>query len=341
MNSPQIKNFSVVSGKTVNEILYRGLADTIEVIKDTYITHKNKNTINPDSYFLKFPDQPSNRIIALPASISDEKMNIAGIKWIASFPNNIEQGIPRASALLILNSLSDGYPYACIEASSISAVRTAASAVLGAYWLNDSSKVSKTIAFVGSGVIGKTIYELFEADEWSFDEIRIFDLNNDYANSFKNSIQPTSDTSTSIASTLDQALEADIVVLATTAAVPYILRPRSFKPGQIVLNISLRDIDPALILDSWNIVDDIDHCLKASTSPHLAEQQEGNRDFITGTLAELMQGEISIDDTKPKIYSPFGMGILDLALANDIYQKALAENKLTHIPNFFSHTERW
>ena len=341
MSSPQTKKFSVVSGKTVNEILYRGLADTIDVVKDTYITHKNKNTVNPDSYFLKFPDQPSNRIIALPASISDEKMEIAGIKWIASFPNNIEQGIPRASALLILNSLSDGYPYACVEASSISAVRTAASAVLGAYWLNDSYKVAKTIAFVGSGIIGKTIYELFKADEWLFDEISIFDLSNEYANAFKKSIQLGTDIRTLTVSTLEEALEADIVVLATTAAVPYISPPRSFKPGQIILNISLRDIDPALILDSWNIVDDVDHCLKASTSPHLAELQEGNRDFITGTLAELMQGEISIDDTKPKIYSPFGMGILDLALANNIYQKALAEDKLTHIPNFFSHTERW
>lgn len=341
MNMPLARNFSVVSGETVNEILYAGLADTIQVVKDTYITHKNNNTVNPDSYFLKFPDQPNNRIIALPASISDEKMNIAGIKWIASFPNNIEQGIPRASALLILNSLSDGYPYACVEASSISAVRTAASAVLGAYWLNDCSKKAKTIAFIGSGIIGKTIYELFDADKWTFEEIRIFDLNNEYAKSFSQSIQTNPDTSISVSPTLDEALEADIVVLATTAAVPYILRPRSFKPGQIILNISLRDIDPALVLDSWNIVDDVDHCLKANTSPHLAEQQQGNRDFITGSLAELMQGEVSVDNTKAKIYSPFGMGILDLALANNIYEKALKEDKLTQIPNFFAHTKRW
>jgi len=341
MNTPEVKQFSVVSGETVNEILYRELSDTIQIVKDTYLTHKNNNTVNPDSYFLKFPNQPKNRIIALPASISDEKMDIAGIKWIASFPENIDHGLPRASALLILNSLSDGYPYACVEASSISSVRTAASAVLGAYWLNNRQRKVRSISFIGSGIIGKTIYELFDADNWDLGNIKIYDLHQEYAESFKEAMLKGSHKSISLAHTLDEALEADMVVLATTTATPYIKPPIKFKPGQIILNISLRDIDPELVLDSWNIVDDVDHCLKASTSPHLAEQLQGNREFITGTLAELMEGEIALDEKKPKIYSPFGMGILDLALADNVYQKALEEGKVTPIPHFFSHTKRW
>lgn len=341
MNTPEVRNFAVVSGETVNEILYRGLVDTIDVVKDTYITHKNKKTVNPDSYFLKFPDQPKNRIIALPASINDDKMKIAGIKWIASFPENIDHGLPRASALLILNSLADGYPYACVEASSISSVRTAASAVLGAYWLNNQSRKLKKVTFVGSGIIGKTIYELFRADGWEFDEIQVYDVKKSYAESFKSVMEKDSVEPISIVNNLDEALDADMVVLATTAAIPYIVRPYAFNPGQIILNISLRDIAPELVLESWNIVDDIDHCLKASTSPHLAEQLHGNRDFITGTLAELMEGEVELDEKKPKIYSPFGMGILDLALANNVYEIALDEGKVTHIPHFFSHTKRW
>ena len=33
-------------------------------------------------------------------------------------------------------------------------------------------------------------------------------------------------------------------------------------------------------LASSNIVDDVEHCLKAQTSPHLVEQMTGNRDFL-------------------------------------------------------------
>jgi ornithine cyclodeaminase len=49
----------------------------------------------------------------------------------------------------------------------------------------------------------------------------------------------------------------------------------------VVLHISLRDLAPEILLASANIVDDIEHCLKANTSPHLTEQLIGNRDFCS------------------------------------------------------------
>ena len=34
-----------------------------------------------------------------------------------------------------------------------------------------------------------------------------------------------------------------------------------------------------ILLASTNVVDDVEHCLKADTSPHLVEQLTGNRTF--------------------------------------------------------------
>ncbi len=137
------------------------------------------------------------------------------------------------------------------------------------------------------------------------------------------------------------ALEADIVVFATNAGTPYVHAPKRFAPGQIVLNISLRDIGPELILDAQNFFDDVDHCMKANTSPHLAEQRCGNRDFATGTLAQVMRGEVSVDRSRPLIFSPFGMGILDLALGKQVHDEALAAGLTVAVPNFFGETSRW
>jgi len=103
----------------------------------------------------------------------------------------------------------------------------------------------------------------------------------------------------------------------------------------------LRDIAPELILDAVNIFDDVDHCMKANTSPHLAEQLYGNRRFATGTLAELMRGELALDQSRPLIFSPFGMGILDLALGKQVYDEAIAGGLTVRVPNFFNEPNRW
>src|SRR5690348_11517090 len=112
--------FHVIGGQAIRALLRQHQSEIVALVRETYRLHHAGGTINPDSYFLRFPDKPTARIIALPARVQG-KHDIAGVKWIASFPDNHALGLPRASATIVLNDMATGFPYACLEGSDISA----------------------------------------------------------------------------------------------------------------------------------------------------------------------------------------------------------------------------
>src|SRR5207247_11227568 len=109
---------SIINGKTVFDIVRAHRAECIRIVRDAYLARADGPTINPDSYFLRVPDKPDCRIIALPAYLGKD-FDVAGLKWIASYPANIQRGFPRASAVLVLNNSETGYPFAILESSII------------------------------------------------------------------------------------------------------------------------------------------------------------------------------------------------------------------------------
>ncbi|RON04008.1 2,3-diaminopropionate biosynthesis protein SbnB [Pseudomonas brassicacearum] len=337
--SVQQMPFHVVDGKTVAHLLQQDPLACINDVRNAYQAHHRGQSVNPDSYFLRFPQAPANRIIALPASLSGDPA-VSGIKWISSFPGNTESGLQRASAVLLLNDPHTGYAYACLEASRISAMRTAASAVLGARWLNRQRRQVTRMSVIGAGFIARNILDLFVHDGWDIGQLSVFDTHAPSAQALIDHATQAHGLTTAAAEDLSHALQADLVVFATTAAQPYVL-DHEFQPGQIILNISLRDIGPQLIARANNIVDDVEHCLKAQTSLDLAVQHFQDRSFITGTLAQLMCGEVETCPDRATIFSPFGLGILDLAVGQRLYRQALNEGSALPVPNFFFESARW
>ncbi|MGV9385017.1 2,3-diaminopropionate biosynthesis protein SbnB [Nonomuraea sp. NPDC003707] len=328
--------FDVVPGAAVAAILQANRKNVIDLVRNAYLWHEQKQTINPDSYFLRFPDKPEARIIALPAYVGGS-VDRAGIKWISSFPRNIDQGVPRASAVLLLNDYATGHPIACLEAAGISAARTAASAVVATAALTE--QVSR-FSFIGAGVIARTVLDHLLDTGFRPARLDVYDLDGRSAEHLARHAGARVD-QVSVAPTLDAALSGDVVVFATTARSPYVGAATSLRPGQIVLNISLRDLAPELLLTADNIVDDVEHCLKAQTSPHLAEQLSGGRDFITGTIGELLLRHVALDRNRPLIVSPFGLGLLDIAVGHFVLEQAREQGQTIRIPDFFGEPTRW
>ncbi|MFG2005212.1 2,3-diaminopropionate biosynthesis protein SbnB [Spirillospora sp. NPDC048911] len=338
----QPPSFAVISGAQVHEAITGREAEVTRMIEAAYRLHGEGATVNPDSYFLRFPDRPSSRIIALPASVKGD-VDVHGIKWISSFPENVQAGIPRASAVLILNDTATGYPFACLESSIISAARTAASAALAAAELSDRRGARPArVGFFGVGLIARYIHTYLAGNGFTFDELGVHDLSREHAEGFKGYLERSEKGTITIhESAEDLVRSSDLIVFATVAGEPHVTDPAWFEHNPLVLHVSLRDLSPEIILSSYNVVDDVEHCMKANTSPHLAEQRVGDRDFVAGTLYDVLTGATTPPADKPVVFSPFGLGVLDLAVARFVYDQVTAAGDLQTVPGFFHELKRY
>jgi ornithine cyclodeaminase len=334
--------FAVISGAQVQQTLQGREKQIVESVEATYRLHSAGDSVNPPSYFLRFPDRPSSRMIALPASIGGQ-VRVDGLKWISSFPDNVAAGIPRASAVLILNDHDTGYPFACLESSIISATRTAGLAALAADWLSRGRRRPTRVGFFGVGLIARYIHTFLAGTGWSFDEIGVHDLSADSAAGFRGYLEQSGTAGRiTVHDRAEQLIRSsDMVVFATVAGQPHVSDLSWFQHNPLVLHVSLRDLAPEIVLASTNIVDDIAHCLKANTSPHLAEQLTGNRDFLHGTLDDVMAGRVTVPADRPLVFSPFGLGVLDLAVGKYVYDEVVRCGELHIVDDFFHELRRY
>ncbi len=256
-------NIAILRGSEVRALLAGRELEVIQAVRTAYETHGDGDSSLPHSTFLRFPGQPQDRIIALPAYLGGE-CRIAGIKWVSSFPENLHLGVDRASAVLILNSTQTGRPEAVLEGSVIRAKRTAASAALAAECLLSGKKVGR-VAMIGCGLINFEIARFLLA---MFPETFVlFDKDEARAKQFQNKCQKTfGQVGVEIATDVKTALcNSPLISIATTALAPYLSELRECLPGSAILHISLRDLTPDVILSCDNVVDDVDHICRAQT----------------------------------------------------------------------------
>ena len=98
---------------------------------------------------------PDAFIHAMPAYIPS--MRSAGIKWVSGYPGNFQRGLPYITGLIVLNDVETGIPYAVMDCTWITAMRTGAASALSAKYL--ARPDSETIGILACGVQGRANLE--------------------------------------------------------------------------------------------------------------------------------------------------------------------------------------
>jgi len=325
----------VIGAPQVEAALAGREESVLDAVRNAYEIHSHGESSLPHSSFLRFPDSDKDRIICLPAYLGD-KYQLAGVKWIASMPDNVARGMERASAVIILNDRVTGQPKAVMEGSIISKQRTAASAALASKVLAPGEPGA--IGFVGCGPINIAVAQFLTATWPNVRRFLAFDLDPARAEALGEILlRRIPDAHFSVAPGLEELLsECQMVAFGTTAIKPYVDNLDACPDQATILHVSLRDLSAGAILSNHNVVDDLDHVNRAATSIHLASAQAGNTNFVHSSLGDLLLGKADLPrcDERKVIFSPFGLGVLDLAVAGHVLNTVTENGGGTLINSF-------
>jgi len=268
--------------------------------------------------------EDQGRFNALFASIGGT-VRAMGMKWIGSFPANRERGLPRASALIILNCPDTGMPIAVMDGTIISAMRTGAMTALGVYYLAPRS--TRKAGMIGAGVQSRAqILGLYTAIP-GVEEIALTNRDKARAETVADECRRRWGAPVRAVASIDEALcDADVAVTITTAREP-LMFARHIKPGALTVQLAGHECEFALIQQCRKIVTDDWEVVKhrGIMTPAIMHQHALLHDSdIHANLGELILGikPGRENDTERIHYAHMGMGVDDVALAWAVYQTA-------------------
>jgi ornithine cyclodeaminase/alanine dehydrogenase-like protein (mu-crystallin family) len=128
----------------------------------------------------------------------------AVLKWVTSFPGNPPKGLPTVSGLVLLSDTETGALLALMDAAAVTALRTAAAAVIAAETLCRSG--AESTAVIGCGVNGAETARMFRA---LGSDVQVWDIDPARAAFVADRLGAT------VALSQQEALESDIVVTVT------------------------------------------------------------------------------------------------------------------------------
>jgi 2,3-diaminopropionate biosynthesis protein SbnB len=299
----------------------------VEALREALALHAGGGTAQPLKPYLRWRENGhiADRIIAMPAYVGGQAP-MAGIKWIGSKHDNpAARGIPRASAVIVLNDAETHFPVAVMEGGEISGMRTAGVTVLAAELL--ACEGFERVALVGCGFIGR-LHALGLLE--SFPSIRAFHLYDVDAQAARRLAAELGErgVETLPCASAEEAVRAgEVVVPCTVTDTPYITLDW-IAPGAFVSNISLMDVEPDVYVEVDKlVVDDWDQCNREGKTIHrLVEAGRLARAGLHAELGEIVDGSRPgrTDSDERIMLSPMGMAVEDVACAAAVYRRALA-----------------
>ena len=295
--------------------------DVVAAVEDAFRADGSGHMIVPSKEVMRVGPGRANCIFAMPGCL--ENLNTAGVKWTNFYPAQPD-GYPTIWAhVLILSHENNGMPYAILDATSITNMRTAGGhAVVAAKYL--ARKGAKTLGILGCGAQGRSAIRSFD-ENFDLERILIYSATPDHMKDCVRQMAGGLRARLEIAPS-PQALaeQSDILLTATTCRTP-IIKAEWLPEGCLVdAMFAFNDIEPSIsrYCDKWvvgNRDSDRIEILEHPNFGHLLDP--GN---VYASLGEIICGKCPgrENDRERIVFSHMGMGTLDIAVGVHLVEKA-------------------
>ncbi len=313
----------VIAGEDVRRLLPYG--DCVDAVAAAMRSVSAGSTIMPLRQVMRLPGG-RGALGTMPGYLGDPEC--FGIKLLSLFPGNPAVGLSSHLGLYVLCEAGNGRPLALMDASALTAIRTAAASVVATRALARAN--SRVLAIIGTGEEAHSHLEAFQAVR-PFERLLVWGRDPAAARRLADRAREVGIGSASVVPDVPQALaEADVVCTVTASPDP-LLSGADVRPGTHLCLVgasipSTREVDDACVAMSRFYVDyrasamaqagELLHAIGAGvvTESHVVAE-------IGEVLADARLGRRS--DAEVTLYKSLGVAAQDLAAATLVYRRAV------------------
>ena len=310
------------------------IAECIELMSDALASLARGEVYQPLRTIIRPPD--ARGLLGLMPAYRQGERGAFGLKAICVFPGNPSIGKDAHQGTVMLFSQETGEPLALMNASQITAIRTAAVSAVATDLL--ARPDANELGIVGAGVQART-HLVALACVRSIKHARVACRNRDHAEQLVREMQDKVSFPIQVVSSNEEAVrDADIVVTATSAQEPVIKRSWIAAGAHIngigTHSPNSREIDSETMAAARVFTDRRESLLNEAGDYVLAAEEGAiTPESVVAEIGELVigskQGRRSADEIT--LFKSLGLAIEDVVSAEYLFRKAKAENAGTWV----------
>jgi ornithine cyclodeaminase len=304
------------------------MPEIIQTMKAAYAALSNGQAELPLRTHLPVPTHEAATLF-MPVFLNDAHGEALAVKIVSLFPQNLRRGLPLIHAVVLVLEADTGKPYALLEGSALTAIRTGAASGAATDLLARSD--SHTVAIFGAGVQGRTQLEAV----CTVRQIQtgwVFDTDRQRAEGFVQEMRgryPIPNDLRIATSSAQAMADADVICTATTSATP-VFSDGDIQPGAHINAVGaytpeMQEIPPETVVQARLVVDSRSACL-SEAGDLIQPMRKGlfKEDHIHAELGEIVnkQRPGRASEEQVTLFKSVGVAVQDAAAARLALQNA-------------------